>query len=87
MIKNISQSQKMIERFIKFQKYIKINHFILLTRRISIFCLHYTFYLLFYNIFVEMKSFVPKLARKILSDPKLQREYFLKPYGLDVSNI
>ncbi len=34
-----------------------------------------------------MKSFVPKLARQILNDPKLQREYFLKPYGLDVYNI
>jgi hypothetical protein len=30
-------------------------------------------------------SFVPKNARAILKNAKLQREYFLKPFGLNVS--
>lgn len=31
-----------------------------------------------------MSSFIPKNARKIIANSKLSREYFLKPYGLDV---
>lgn len=31
-----------------------------------------------------MTTFIPKMARKIIASPQLQREYFLKPYGLDV---
>ena len=34
-----------------------------------------------------MSAFIPKNARKILSNPALQTEYFLKPYGLDVSVV
>lgn len=34
-----------------------------------------------------MTTFIPKTAHKILANPKLQREYFLKPYGLDVSSL
>ncbi len=32
-----------------------------------------------------MTTFIPKIARKILANPQLQRDYFLKPYGLDVN--
>lgn len=32
-----------------------------------------------------MTTYIPKNARKILANSTLTREYFLKPYGLDVS--
>jgi hypothetical protein len=32
-----------------------------------------------------MTTFIPKNARKILSNPALQKDYFLKPFGLDVN--
>lgn len=31
-----------------------------------------------------MATHIPKNARKILSNPALTRDFFLKPYGLDV---
>lgn len=31
-----------------------------------------------------MTTFIPKIANKILSSPAMQKNYFLKPYGLDV---
>jgi hypothetical protein len=31
-----------------------------------------------------MTTFIPKNAHKILANKAMQREYFLKPYGLDV---
>jgi hypothetical protein len=31
-----------------------------------------------------MTTFIPKIARKILTNAQLQKDYFLKPYGLDV---
>lgn len=32
-----------------------------------------------------MATFIPKNARQILSNAAKARDYFLKPYGLDVS--
>lgn len=31
-----------------------------------------------------MTTFIPKMARKILANAELQKDFFLKPYGLDV---
>ena len=31
-----------------------------------------------------MTTFIPKMARKILASSEKQRDFFLKPYGLDV---
>ena len=33
-----------------------------------------------------MTTFIPKMAHKILANPALQKEFFLKPYGLDVKH-
>ena len=38
----------------------------------------------YFDNLVYMSSFIPKNARKIIANSKLSREYFLKPYGLDV---
>jgi hypothetical protein len=32
-----------------------------------------------------MTTFIPKIAKKILANAQMQREYFLKPLGLDVN--
>jgi len=40
---------------------------------------------IFNNNLIIMTTFIPKIARKILSNPAMQRNYFLKPYGLDVT--
>ena len=34
-----------------------------------------------------MSGFIPKNARKILASSALSKQYFLKPYGLDVIQL